>query len=103
MSRVDKRKIPVTSLLRVFGELKTNGEIFDLFKGNPYAVPYIQASLDKDTAKTLDESYVEIYRRLRDGTLASSDNARDFIVALFNKEAIRSFSGWPLPLQQNVR
>ncbi|MEK7179330.1 MAG: DNA-directed RNA polymerase subunit beta, partial [Patescibacteria group bacterium] len=85
--RVDKkRKIPVTSLLRVFGELKTNGEIFDLFKGNPYAVPYIQASLDKDTAKTLDESYVEIYRRLRDGTLASSDNAKDFIVALFNKE-----------------
>ena len=29
--RVDKRKI--SCLLRVFGELKTNSEMFDLFKG----------------------------------------------------------------------
>ncbi len=85
--RIDKkRKISVTSLLRIFGGLKTEQEIFDAFKKHAHAIPYIKTSLAKDTAHALSESYVEIYKRLRDGTLASADNAKDFIDPLFGPE-----------------
>tara|TARA_Y100000031_G_scaffold101393_3_gene111213 strand:- start:4665 stop:7823 length:3159 start_codon:yes stop_codon:yes gene_type:complete len=85
--RIDKkRKIAVTSLLRVFGQLNTNEELLNLFKDNEHAASYIQTSIEKDTAHTLEESYVEIYKRLRDGTLASAENAKDFINALFGSE-----------------
>ena len=76
--RIDrKRKFPVSSLLRAFGA-ETDSEIFDLFKENPDAKEYLEKSLAKDHAKTADESFVEIYRRLRDGDLAT-ENAREFL------------------------
>ena len=85
--RIDKkRKVAVTSLLRIFGDFKTDEELLALFKDNPHAESYVKTSLAKDTAHTTDESYVEMYKRLRDGTLASADNARDFINALFSAE-----------------
>jgi len=81
--RIDrKRKFPVTSLLRAFGA-ETNAEIFDLFKDNPNAKEYLEKSLAKDHAKTADEAYVEIYRRLRDGDLATAENAKEFFKNLF--------------------
>jgi DNA-directed RNA polymerase subunit beta len=83
--RVDKkRKFPVTSLLRVMG-LKTDEEIIKAFKGTNYE-ELVKASLEKDPAKTLDVAYMEIYKRLRDGDLASLDNAREYINSLFSKE-----------------
>ena len=66
--------------------MKTDEELLALFKDNPHAESYVKTSLAKDTAHTTDESYVEMYKRLRDGTLASADNARDFINALFSAE-----------------
>lgn len=84
--RIDrKRKFSVTSLLRAFGA-ETDSEIFDLFKDNPFAKEYLEKSLAKDHAKTADESFVEIYRRLRDGDLATADNAREFFKSLFEGE-----------------
>lgn len=84
--RIDrKRKFSVTSLLRAFGA-ETDSEIFDLFKDNPFAKEYLEKSLAKDHAKTADESFVEIYRRLRDGDLATADNAREFFKSLFESE-----------------
>lgn len=84
--RIDrKRKFPVTSLLRAFGA-ETESEIFDLFKDNPNAKEYLEKSLAKDHAKTAEESFVEIYRRLRDGDLATAENARDFFKSLFESE-----------------
>lgn len=84
--RIDrKRKFPVTSLLRAFGA-ETDSEIFDLFKDNPEAKEYLQKSLAKDHAKTVDEAYVEIYRRLRDGDLATAENAKEFLKNLFDVE-----------------
>ena len=81
--RIDrKRKFSVTSLFRAFGA-ETDSEIFDLFKDNPFAKEYLEKSLAKDHAKTADESFVEIYRRLRDGDLATADNAREFFKSLF--------------------
>ncbi len=84
--RIDrKRKFAVTSLLRAFGA-ETDTEIFDLFKDKPEAKEYLEKSLAKDHAKTADESYIEIYRRLRDGDLATAENAREFFKALFDAE-----------------
>ncbi|MFA6270338.1 MAG: DNA-directed RNA polymerase subunit beta [Candidatus Paceibacterota bacterium] len=82
--RIDrKRKFPVTSLLRAFGA-ETDSEIFDLFKDNPDAKEYLEKSLAKDHAKTAAESYIEIYRRLRDGDLATAENAKEFLNNLFD-------------------
>ncbi len=84
--RIDrKRKFPVTSLLRAFGA-ETDTDILDLFKGNPEAKEYIEKSLAKDHAKTQGEAYVEIYRRLRDGDLATAENAKEFFKSLFESE-----------------
>ena len=80
--RIDrKRKFPVSSLLRVLGA-KTNEDIHALFKDNPEMKKAIDLTLAKDHAKTVDESYIEIYKRLRDGDLATVENARTFIQAL---------------------
>ncbi len=83
--RIDKkRKFPATSLLRVLG-LDTDVKILDAFKGTGYEA-FIKTALEKDPAKTLPESYIEMYKRLRDGDLATADNAREFINSLFSKE-----------------
>jgi len=83
--RIDrKRKFPVTSLLRAFGIAK-NEDILKKFKDSP-ALSYIKASLEKDTATTQEESFIEIHKRLRDGDLATPDNAREFINSIFSGE-----------------
>ena len=84
--RIDrKRKFSATALLRVLGA-KTNADILAFFKGNELAVTTIEATLAKDHAKTPDEAYIEIHKRLRDGDLASADNAREFIDGIFSEE-----------------
>ena len=84
--RIDrKRKFSVTALLRVLGAAYDK-DIYDLFSHNPYAKAYIEASLEKDSAKSLEESYVEIYRKLRDGDLATANTAKDFIETIFSPE-----------------
>jgi len=81
--RIDKkRKFPATSLLRVFG-LETDDQIKKAFSGDSKT---IEATLAKDIAKTKEEAYIEIYRRLRDGDLANADNAREFIDSIFRQE-----------------
>jgi len=83
--RIDKkRKFPVTSLLRALG-LATDEEIFSSFKDET-ARATIKHSLEKDPAKTSDEAFIEIYRKLRDGDLAAADNAREFVNNLFSSE-----------------
>ncbi len=79
-----KRKIPVTSLLRVFG-LKTDEEIKKAFSVvDNGELPHIENTLKKDTAKNVDESYIEIYKRIRPGDLATADNARQLIDGMFS-------------------
>jgi DNA-directed RNA polymerase subunit beta len=81
-----KRKTPVTQLLRVFG-LETNEEILKTFEGfDEGEASYIKATLEKDSAKTVDESYVEIYKVLRPGDVASVDNAKSLIKPIFSRE-----------------
>ncbi|MEI6420325.1 MAG: DNA-directed RNA polymerase subunit beta, partial [bacterium] len=80
-----KRKFPVTSLLRVFG-LKNNEEILKLFVDDEMATKAIEATLAKDHAKTPDEAFVEIHKKLRDGDMASPENAREYINSIFDVE-----------------
>ncbi|MFA6432690.1 MAG: DNA-directed RNA polymerase subunit beta [Candidatus Paceibacterota bacterium] len=84
--RIDrKRKFPVTSLIRVLGA-DTNQAILDLFKGNDIATKSIELTLAKDHAKTIPEAYIEIHKRLRDGDLATAENARSFITAILHHD-----------------
>jgi DNA-directed RNA polymerase subunit beta len=80
-----KKKFPISSLLRVLG-VTTEKDMIALVKDIPRGEEYIKATLAKDPAKTIDDSYIEIYRRLRDGDLATVDNARDFVNSIFAPE-----------------
>ncbi len=84
--RIDrKRKFPVSSFLRVFGAT-TDEDILKLFKGNAESLRYIQNSIEKDSAKKVEESYVEVYRKLREGDIVSPANAKEYIDSLFSEE-----------------
>ncbi len=79
-----KRRIPISALMRVFG-IGTNEEILEKFKDidtNP-DLKYIANTLDKDISTTPDEGFKEVYKRIRPGDLATVDNARSLITAMF--------------------
>src|SRR3990167_506184 len=79
-----KRRIPVTALLRVFG-LSTDDDILEAFRDvdtNP-DLKYIQNTLEKDPSKNADDGFREVYKRIRPGDLATVDNARSLIEAMF--------------------
>lgn len=79
-----KRKVAITALLRAFG-FNTNEEIMALFKDvdiHP-AVKYIESTLQKDISTTEEEGLREVYKRVRPGDLATADNARSLIHAMF--------------------
>ncbi len=79
-----KRKIPITSLLRVFG-YETDKEMLELFKDEIIdpTRDFILNTLEKDTAKTVDEAYQNIYRKIRPGDLATPENAKSLIHSMF--------------------
>ena len=78
-----RRKLPVTTLLRALGYPKTS-EIRDLFKDvDTGEVKYLDATLEKDTTRGVNEALIELYRRLRPGDLATVDNARSMIERMF--------------------
>ncbi|MEA3449900.1 MAG: DNA-directed RNA polymerase subunit beta [Patescibacteria group bacterium] len=85
--RIDrKRKVAVTSLLRAFG-ISSDEEIIDLFKEadmvNNESAGYIEATINKDLAKNEAEGLKEVYKRIRPGDLATTDNARQLIHSMF--------------------
>jgi DNA-directed RNA polymerase subunit beta len=79
-----KRKVPVTALLRAFG-YSTDDEIKKLFEDveKDPEINYIATTLEKDASKNQAEGFKEIYKRIRPGDLATSDNARQLIEAMF--------------------
>lgn len=79
-----KRKVPITALFRAFGYF-TDEEITDLFKDvdtHP-EVKFIKATIEKDISSNEAEGLKEIYRRIRPGDLATTDNARSLIHSMF--------------------
>ncbi|MFA5947585.1 MAG: DNA-directed RNA polymerase subunit beta [Candidatus Gracilibacteria bacterium] len=79
-----KRKIPMTSLLRVFG-FKTDKEILDLFKDDIMDIEhdYILNTLEKDQSKNAEDAYQNIYKKIRPGDLATPENAKSLIDTMF--------------------
>jgi len=84
--KIDRhRKAPVTDLLRVFG-LEENEKILEAFKDVDNGdLKFIEATLKKDNAQTAEESYAEIYKRLRPGDLATIENAKGLIEGMFKR------------------
>jgi len=83
--RIDrKRKIPATSLLRIFG-METDEQILKEFKDidNDPEIQYIKETLARDVAKSSDDAWIEIYKRIRPGDLAAIDNAKQLIENMF--------------------
>ena len=89
-----KRKAPVTALLRAFSSNETqvkglksrdsNEGILKLFKDiDTGAVKYIEATLKKDPSRNAEEGFIEIYKRLRPGDLATPENARSLVEGMF--------------------
>src|SRR3990167_2434906 len=84
--RIDrKRKFPATSLLRILGA-KFDKDMYALLKSAEGGKQALDAMLAKDPAKTLEEAYVEIHKKLRDGDLATPENAKEYIDSIFNEE-----------------
>ncbi|TSC95977.1 MAG: DNA-directed RNA polymerase subunit beta [Parcubacteria group bacterium Athens1014_26] len=80
-----KRKVAVSALLRIFG-LETNEEILPAFSDVDNIQPsFIAATLKKDAAKNVDESFIEIYKRIRPGDLATVENAKGLIEVMFSR------------------
>ncbi len=78
-----KRKAPVTNLLRIFG-IETDEEILKTFADvDTGKIKYIETTLKKDEAKDVEQSYLEIYRRLRPGDLVTSESAHSIIEPMF--------------------
>ncbi|MBI2436875.1 MAG: DNA-directed RNA polymerase subunit beta [Candidatus Magasanikbacteria bacterium] len=79
-----KRKVAATSLLRAFG-ITSEEEIKNLFTDvNTHPnIDFIDATLKKDAASSVEEGLIEVYRRIRPGDLATAENAKSLIHAMF--------------------
>ena len=80
-----KRKFPVTSLLRVLG-LTTDKDILSALKKVTGGEEMIQKALLQDPAKSAEDAYIEIYRRLRDGDIATPDTAREYVTSILSAD-----------------
>lgn len=77
--RVDRtRKIPITTLLRAIG-IEKDDQILALF-GNE---ALIKATIEKDPVKNMNDSLIEIYKKLRPGELPTVEAARTLFERLF--------------------
>ena len=88
--RIDRRrKFMVSSLLRIFAQKKDDQILKDFadLDGLSEEFPsYIKNSFAKDPAKNMDESYLEVYRKLRDSDIATVENAKEFLEGVFGEE-----------------
>lgn len=77
-----KRKIAVTTLLRALGlsEADMRDKFAHVDKGN---LNYLDATLEKDPARGVNEALIEVFRRLRPGDLATVENARSLLENMF--------------------
>jgi len=84
--KIDKnRKFPMTSFLRTMG-LETDKEMLDFFKAEPKVQEAIRKTLEKDPVLDVDTAFLDVYKRLRDGDLATLDNAKEFVKSILSEE-----------------
>ena len=82
--RIDrKRKIPLSSLLRIFG-IESDKEIENIFsKIDNGEIPFIKKTLEKDPIKTAEDAYKELYQRLRPGEPATFETSKEYLNGVF--------------------
>ena len=84
--RIDKkRKFSIIALLRVLG-FSTDDQIKNAFKDHEITGPLMSALVERDEIKTIHDAYIEIYKRLRDGDLATPENAKEHIDSIISPE-----------------
>ena len=77
--RIDRtRKVPVTVLIRALG-FGTDQQIIEEFGENKK----LQATMEKDSAKSTDEGLIEVYKRLRPGEPPTVESARSLLLGMF--------------------
>ncbi|HEX5615123.1 MAG TPA: hypothetical protein VFZ83_08200, partial [Acidimicrobiia bacterium] len=83
--RIDrKRKQPVTVLLKALGFGESDDELLALFtdeQGQPFES--MRNTLAKDNTETVDEAFIDIYRKLRPGEPPTPESARALLENLF--------------------
>lgn len=81
-----KRKIAATSLLKALG-LIHGADIISRFSDiDNGEVSFIKKTLEKDQTEKQDDAFIELYKRIRPGDLATADNARSLIQSMFSAE-----------------
>lgn len=77
-----KRKLPITALFKAFGfdEKRIRSEFADIDNGES---KFIENTFIKDPSHNQGEAYREVYKRLRPGDLATEENAKQMIDAMF--------------------
>lgn len=80
-----RRRAPVTELLRIFG-LEDKDKILKTFADvDTGPTKHLETTLKKDPAQNTMDSYAEMYKRLRPGDLATPENAKNLIDAMFQR------------------
>ncbi len=79
-----KRKVAVTTLLRLFG-IETDEEILAVFRDVDSDADrrYLEATLEKDPSKNRNSAILEIYKRIRPGDPLVLDTAKPVIETMF--------------------
>ncbi len=84
--RIDKkRKFSIITLLRIIG-LTSDDQIKKAFSSFEKSGEIINKLVDADEIKSLTEAYVEVYKKLRDGDLATPENAKEYIDSILSAE-----------------
>ena len=91
--KIDKhRKVAVTDLLKVFANISRKKEfenadnLMKLFSDvDNGQIKFIETTFKKNETKKTADAYVEIYKRLRPGDLATPENAKSLIDAMFER------------------
>ena len=79
-----RRKVVATALLRAFG-YSTDDDIRAALKGvdEDSEISFVEATLAKDPSHSQAEGLKEVYKKIRPGDLATTDNARQMIEDMF--------------------
>jgi DNA-directed RNA polymerase subunit beta len=84
--KIDRRKnFLATQLLRLFG-ITDNEEILEMFSDveTGSEVNYIQSTLDRDNALTVDDAVDNIYKKMRPGDVVAVEQGRRYLLNLFS-------------------
>jgi len=81
--RIDrKRKVPLTTLLKIFG-FEGPDDILRAFKDVDPDGKYIEATLAKDSSATQEEAYIEVYKKIRPGDPVTPEGAKQLLDGMF--------------------